>query len=220
MIPKEHHPDQFGPDVLATLVKARGNTGAVINTLLERYGYQEDSADGSRWKFPSEDGTRSGVVFDDKYIKVGIIGTSDENIENMNFILSKAGWETYDLYTLSPEIEAAILGKCHSIMVVEIDHDWDESAGPIFAEEPEITIPTSEPAREEVPPPAQLTVHKTRPAPAAPAQTPSHQDGLVGVVEELLLQQLANSPDILQNTMVQRLKAAGYEIRLSLVRKV
>lgn len=128
-------PKDFHPEARALLVIATGMATPGLSTLLEQYGYQQDDSMPGFWRLEEASGN-AGLVFSDDMTEVAIVGDARENVENVNYVLSRGGWAGADLITADSEIEEELLSVLASVEIVDIKQLWKgESAGATLDEE-------------------------------------------------------------------------------------
>lgn len=117
------NPRDMHPEARALLVMTTGMAASGLPTLLEQYGYQPDDSSTGLWRLEdSADG--SGLVFSDDFTEVAVVGGTRENIENVNYVLSRGGWSGAELITVDTEIEEELLSVLASVEVTDIHQLW------------------------------------------------------------------------------------------------
>lgn len=216
-------PRRYHPNAVAMLDLRMGATNSGLTEILATYGYQRDTTDKHLFKFgPADD----GLLFNDDYTTVVVVGLSEENMENVNYVLSNSGWSEVGLFTVSMEAESKILAAMNILSVVTTERFWGLATDGELevhdgADEPTKDIPTELP-------PAPQKAEPSRSAPVAPAlpavQTPratSHRpseniEPLLKIFEDQVLPSLL--PDA-SNPVIKALYDAGYEVSFSIRRR-
>lgn len=117
------NPRDMHPEARALLVMTTGMAASGLPSLLEQYGYQPDDSSTGLWRLEdSSDG--SGLVFSDDFTEVAVVGSARENIENVNYVLSRGGWGAAELTTIDTEIEEELLSVLASVEVSDIHQLW------------------------------------------------------------------------------------------------
>lgn len=116
-------PRNIHPEARALLVMTTGMATPGLPTLLEQYGYQLDDSCAGLWRL-EDSGGGAALVFSDDFTEVAVVGGARENIENVNYVLSRGGWSSAELTTVDTEIEEELLSVLASVEVSDIHQLW------------------------------------------------------------------------------------------------
>lgn len=116
-------PRNIHPEARAILVMTTGMATPGLPTLLEQYGYQLDDSCAGLWRL-EDSGDSAALVFSDDFTEVAVVGGARENIENVNYVLSRGGWSSAELTTVDTEIEEELLSVLASVEVSDIHQLW------------------------------------------------------------------------------------------------
>ncbi len=116
-------PRDLNPQAIAGLSLVSGSSSAGLLSELEKYGYTRDGTDHNTWHLGAEN---ASLVFTEDLAEVAIVGESSENVENLNMILSRAGWETVKLISVDKTAEELLLTTLSALNVLDVSRSWAE----------------------------------------------------------------------------------------------
>lgn len=151
------NPRDMHPEARALLVMTTGMATPGLPTLLEQYGYQLDDSRTGLWRL-EDSGDGSALVFSDDFTEVAVVGAARENIENVNYVLSRGGWSSAELTTIDTEIEEELLSVLASIEVSDIHQLWKSGTQ---SESQSHRVPEHSPARDASPSSAVATLDES-----------------------------------------------------------
>lgn len=217
---------------VALVELAEGNVSQGILGVLEQYGYLQDTnSDFTYWLSDANGGI--GLRFSADWTEVLVVGNSTENLENLNYILKRSGWDSAKVVIKDPNAERDVLSSFSSLVIVSVDNiedlDPDAQGAEMVAPGPANTAPVPASPRAErlgAPPPENdrrpiATTRQpvaTQPAEtqaervALPKEAPGDERALAAIVENLLLAQVKAS--LGNNDLAAQLEAAGYDLRV------
>lgn len=221
----QNHPKFMHPDAVASVTLVMGATAQGVTAYLDNYGYVRDTRDASFWRLNGAEGD-VGLMFSDDWTQVAVVGESDENIENLNYILSRSGWTGARLATCSAAIEEKMLIALSTIDACDNLRYWDDvPAAPavnVLATPERAAVPTTpiapppppdQSAPPAIRPPAPIVAAASAPQTPRPSASPT-EAGLMGIVDKYLLRN--TPPDKLSAELIADLQNAGYDLRLTL----
>jgi hypothetical protein len=114
----------YHPDARAVLLMTAGMATPGLPALLEQYGYAPDDTKRGFWKLEEAGTEGSGLFFIDDWTEVAIVGDSRENIENVNYILSRGGWTGLEIKAGDQQIEEDLLATISTLDITEVTSLW------------------------------------------------------------------------------------------------
>jgi hypothetical protein len=118
--------EKYHPDAKAVLVMTAGMATQGLPSVLEQYGYTPHEARREFWRLDDSGSEESGLVFSDDWTEVAIVGSSPENIENVNYVLSRGGWTSVEIKAGDRDIEEALLSTISSLEITDVISLWKD----------------------------------------------------------------------------------------------
>lgn len=116
-------PQDIHPNAVAGLSVVTGSSSAGLLAELAKYEYVHHSDVGYPYYYSFPNDSSSALVFTDELTEVVILGRNPENIENLNFILSRAGWTSAMVHSVDQEAEELVL-KAITLQVTDVQRQW------------------------------------------------------------------------------------------------
>lgn len=234
---RQYDPKFLHPEGALTLELSAGtpSTGDGFVAYLNNYGYESDPADPMLHILMAgteEGDPRTGILIGQDWANVTLIGQPGTssftvNLDNVNYILNRAGWSQAIAHSASVEAERAVLGGGLNALDIErVERYWGADGGAPTA--PAAAAPARPSAAAPSQPPAAPSPASSAPAVPAPALRASPPpaavpgDPNVGILLDIIERRLLNQPGADRQAVQDELARAGYQVaaetRYSIVR--